>query len=1348
MKRLSLFLKAATMAALALGAMSPWLATAATGPWSWHDITDQLTEKNNRPIWAVAHSNDGWFYTDGQNLWNSGQVYRYDGSTQVNITNDVRNAGIDRVDDIVSDNGSTVLFLQDIVRLDNNLRVIAYRNGSYVNITGNIRTVLNSDEGVSKINGRNGTWYIVTTKGRLFRFDANGANGTQITLPDAIRNHLNYSASALLYNVNNGSPASGTERVVFDIVPVTSNNWLAVVDSSEGSVAFYRFDGSTFTDITTTIGTGIERVLKIASNGTSALISMRNGDGDRFNQNRVTDGSTARDVTIIVSASRYYEGPESLTDAVIGWNGTSWMIVNGKRLYRLADVYPLSGKADYYGHTNDLILAIAGDANNRFVLGGAASDSTYNTTDPSYPLTARLVKVIEDGGTSEGTTSNNTTVTTGGTFGGNRVFTSANGPTVTIQGNPSGFRVKNGGEFAYRATATDTNGVDRIDLYVNDARIQTCKASTCEYRTTYYLKTASTRTVKFWVRATDANGNSTDTSGNPDYLTIDANSNATADGSITNTSTNSTQANTGNGISAWDWLEPNASSFNGGETITYFVGAWDADGISQIQIIANGSVKQTCTLNNATGNTQCSAALYANDYGANTNVFVNAKVVDANGNVLWTTGKNVYRNSTVGTSTNTGTSNATISEYFTPDVTSFGTNDSVTYRVNAQDNDGISRIDLYANDAIRKTCDLGNVTGNIQCETALYANDYSANANVFVKTKVTDVYGNITWSSGRTIYRNGTTSTGTNNTSVYDELNPNVSTLNANETTTYRVNAQDADGVNRIDVYANGSVKQSCTFGNSTGNTQCSAVIYANDYSANSTINVNAKVTDANGNTAWTNGKNITRNSSTGTGSTNATVSDTIVSGITSFGPNESATYRVDAQDNDGISQIQIIANGSVKQTCDLNNATGNVQCSAALYANDYSVNTNVFVNAKITDRYGNVVWTNGKNITRNGSSNGSNNTSNAETKRAVIISLESANLKNGIPFYINAQDNNGISKIEAFVNGNLRKTCYPNGTAVMTSCRYYVTQNDFSANSSFTSTIKVTDGHENAAWTTVMHNVGAWNQNGTNEIIIRKNGSVLTRCTINLSAETGSCQTDREMANLDTTSNFEVSMNASGQNGSNGTSNEMSSWDWLEPGANWLEPGVASISQTSRITYHVGAWASVGIKEVTIYANGNAQPACTFSYGTGNVECAKEILGSSFAVNTWVVMNARIRNMNDREIWTTGQSFKITASGASYNGSQTNPNVNSNGTVTASTNMASYGNSDAITISANGSDPDGVERIELYMNGQKLKTCYGTTCSASTNRYSLLPSNAFYASVFDIYGSYVVSPMQTIRHR
>lgn len=920
MKRfIAIFMAVAT--ALPLVNVPLTRAATVTGPWTWTDLSAQLTERNNRPIWAMANANGSWFYTDGQDLWNGGQVYRYDGSTQVNITSDVRNAGVSRVDDVVSD-GQTVLFLQNIVRMDNQLTVVGYQNGQYLNVTSNVRNALMSDEGVSSISGRNGTWYIVTTKNRLFRWSGNATTPTHIALPDAIVNQLENSPSALIYNVNHGSAATG--RVTLAMLPISNGHWLLIADPTNGSVRFYRYDGSTFSDISGTSAlSNVETVSKSVSNGSQAFLSTYG-----FNRNPQT-GVTVTDG----ASSVHVSSPGVLNNALIAWNGTSWIVLSDKNLYRFVGSFANNSGFASLGTITDYFDTIASDANGRFLLGGAVS--VIGTNAPTNPLTAKLVMVTEGvaspivNDNTNGGTSTDNTVTVGGTFGGDRVYTSPSGPQVRIQGNPSGFRVGNGKEFAYRVTASDANGVDRTDVYVNDARIKACYADVCEFRTTYWVNGQTTRTIKFWTRSTDKAGYSTDTSGSPDFLTVDINSSLTADGTVTNSTnnTNSTGATTDGNGSSWTWLDPNTTTLNKDQSVTFNVGAQDADGLNQIDVYANGSVIRTCTFGNSTANQTCSVVVYANTYTQGTSVFVNAKMTDGKGNVFWSASTTLARSTDTGTGT--GTTTDTTGSNWTwidPNLTTLNKDQSVIFYVGAQDNDGLQQADIYANGSVIRTCSFGGATSNQTCSATISANSYAQGTSVFVNAKLTDATGTVTWTNSTTLTRatdgasNNTGTQAAGKVSAWSWFEPSGD-LARDNTTQFRSGAWAEKGLSSVELWVNGSVKRTCSFSAATGNQSCDLSLNGADYTVGTSIAANAKATDVNGVVSWSDIRTInvvgSATDGTGGGSGNTAGSVTVSSDKTgTYRANDLITITSNGTDADRIGRSELWVNARLAKVC------------------------------------------------------------------------------------------------------------------------------------------------------------------------------------------------------------------------------------------------------------------------------------------------------------------------------------------------------------------------------------------------------------------------------------------------
>lgn len=540
-------------------------------------------------------------------------------------------------------------------------------------------------------------------------------------------------------------------------------------------------------------------------------------------------------------------------------------------------------------------------------------------------------------------------------FGGNRAYSSALGPQVLTQGNPSGFRVGNGKEFAYRATASDADGIDRVEIYVNDARIKTCYSTVCEFRTTYWTNGATTRSIKFWTRATDTRGYSTENSGNPDYLTVDNYSSATADGS-----NGSVLGTTDSSASLWTSLDPNTTALNANQSIAYNVNAQDADGLRQIDVYANGGLLRSCAFNNTATTQTCSASVYGNNYSLGSNIILNAKATDQYGATSWTSNTTLYRSNDG--SYNNGYNSASIWTTLDPNTTTLYVNQNLAFTVNAQNQDGIQRIEIFVNGFVRRSCEFGTNYGTAMCDTRLFANDYSQGTNITANARVTDRFGNATWSNTTTLYRayDGYVNNNTNNNagvSAWSWFEP--STLSRNASTQFRAGAWAERGLSSIELWVNGSVKRTCWFNTAYGNQSCDVSIYGNDYNAGSAISANAKATDRDGKVTWSDLRTITvTNDGTNSGSTgNANVSITSDRNGT-FRANDQITFWSTGWDADGIDRVEIYVNAVRVRTC---YGTGSCSVTVGSFGNSRGT---VSYAATIFDSYGNMNTTGYKHLT------------------------------------------------------------------------------------------------------------------------------------------------------------------------------------------------------------------------------------------------------------------------------------------------------------------------------------------------------------------------------------------------
>lgn len=1041
---------AITASALFSG-MTPALAQ---GNWSWTDISDKIAERQNRPVWAMAYASPYWYLTDGQELWSGGHVWKTEGSVMSDITTEVRNAGLSRVDDIVSD-GQTVLFLKNVTSRNNTFEILSY-DGSFSNRTGMIRNYFAYDEGIASVHGKNGQWAIVSTKGRVMIGSFNGSFTTAVQT-----SQVSLWSTDSGYSMTHDTATPGVGFIPVSAVPMGSSWFIAYRETGSSSMRFVKFTYPATTENITVLPSNFNGLQFLTSNGTNVIVAGNRQVMGLPNTIVYTyDGYTAREVTN--SAASVFTDSQFFHGALIASNGNSWMFLRGKSLYRFDGT-----NFESLGKTRDLFLTVAGNGSGTFLLGGAESNE-YVGNNPSYPLTLKLAKAQESYVANNNTNTNTNTTNAGGTY------TSANGPTLTVSGSPSNFTIVNGDMFNYSISATDPNGVNRMEIYTNGAKIKTCTSTYCDFSAQYFTNGLTTRAVPFYAIAVDNQGNATQSP--TQNLTVNLTGTTTNTSNNTNTAANT--AVTGNGgVQMWTWLEPSQTSIRRDQNIAYHVAAYDTDGIKRIEIILNGNVAKTCDLGRAYGNQECVLNIYGGNYNTGTTVSFNAKIIEGTDQISWTQLQNLSVtdvNSTQNTNTNT-TGDMTVASWFEPSATTINRSGSTTLRTQASAAQGLSRIDIYVNGSILRTCELSRAYGTQNCDYTLNGSNYPNGSQVSMNARATDANGKLAWSNLTSIMiqENAPTNTNTNpstnsNTSVWVSSDPEKTDVMTNETVRFVVGANDVDGIRRIDVFVNGSVGRTCDLGYSiTGNYNCSYVIYGNSYSAGSVFYVNARITDGNGNMTWSDAKTYTIKSigSTSTQTTNSNGSSWVWSdpNVSEIKTNETVRFNVGSYDPQGIRRIELIVNGSTAQSCDLGYAqSGTVQCSVVIHGSNYPAGSSVFVNAKITDGSGNVSWSDPKTYMIKSVDTGTT-APTTPTNGAGSVSITS-NHDNGyannetISFAAVASDVDGVAKIEILVNGDLVKTC-----TNVNSCGY--TGGPYNDRNSVTYAAKMTDTKGNAVY-------------------------------------------------------------------------------------------------------------------------------------------------------------------------------------------------------------------------------------------------------------------------------------------
>lgn len=1015
-----------TLAILSLAAAVPQAASADTGAWQWSDISDKLIVTSNRPVWAIARADSYWYLTDGQELWSGGHVWKTDGFIMSDITVDVRNAGISRVDDIVS-NGSSVLFLKNVAQRNNTVEALAY-NGTFTNLTSQIRQNLSSDESFIQISGQNGTWGIVTSYGRVILYTPS-SNVSRIV---KLANYTPLQYGHYQYYVRaQGSPVGGT--LDFALQPV-QGNWLAMWEDVYGAEHFIKIDNYGNTTNLTAPSNPDDSIVTMVSNGQNVLIGGYRDIKTDSTFAYVFDGSSFRSITQS-SMPPYWFG------ATVGYNGKSWMIIQDKNLYRFDGTSFQS-----YGQTQDYFVQTIGNGNGTFLLGGAVSTNGLST--PSSPLTAKLVRVDEGTNYTNYTSPSVPVVTTNYTYSNEKVGTVnglKNRITYWAWLNPSYRYQANNTKPTYTVGAQSNDGIKKIELYINDVYQKTCLPGNTKKNTTCSM----TINPAAWTLGSKVGSFAKITSGKNRVAYVPASMIVFYDASVSASMT----------------VDNNTPYLVRGSSTNVTINGNGGTGINRIEIYVNGAIKQTCNLNNVTYGT-CSLALNGNDYTVGSGVAFNGRVLAGNDQEAWSwlgnytvTDYNTNYNSNQ--NNNTGTNgNLSAWAWTSPTGNDFSTSDSKTIMSQANAGDGLQTIEILVNGTVKQTCNFSRAYGTQACQVSLYGSNYSNSSQIPVYVRATDYYSR--QATSQTLYLNTNYNNNSNSLSTSVDTSGS-SNLGYNETRSVSFSGTSGNGLRQLDLYANDSLIGTCTYSDITNSTQtCSRSIYGSNYSQGTYVTLKSKATDRNGYTVWsTNNPQlyITNNGSNNNNNTNGTVTLSTTGDRTSYARNETFSLNASANDSDGIRRIDLYANNVLVNSCTVSNTTYG-SCSASVIGSNYTGSSmSLPLQAKVTDTNYNTVLSDIKYVQID-------TPSNYQSTVTFSYSPNQTSFQRNQTFTVtaNATDGNGIQKMEIYANSSLVQTCNSSyGTSA--SCSANITGSNYSNLNSLPIQVRVTDNNSQATW-------------------------------------------------------------------------------------------------------------------------------------------------------------------------------------------------------------------------------------------------------------------------------------------
>ncbi len=952
---LAKFLKRGSVVALFVATLVAITVPAIATPdvWNWTDASSLLPFRDGQSIVFSASTKGATLLSDGEH------AYRFDGTTLTDLTGALRGRDIQTVSGVWSDTNKWLVASTNPT--DTKTRLYVTDGSSWMEMGNGLRL---TRAGVDA-SGYKGQWYIrtyestpdnATQLGSWSLVNGEGSTPVSVQLPATISmNRAGCMGGSACTGVQTFTNINGTWYFLGGSMGTQGSNGKMLQEASAG-IWNVNGNGTTLTPLT-----GIpvfKYVSGVWNGGSEALIGTSDVDTNPFAMDRLWlfNGKELREVTSQALAMGLMS--TDARDVRAAWNGRSWMILGGKRLTRY-DGTTMTAQEQ----TRDAFQTISSNGNGLFVLGGA--ESTQGSQLATLPLTAKLTTVEEN---------LNAPVPSGSVK--NEVLSALYGPKITIDSNPNTLRIGDGKTFAFTATAESPNGIDHIDIYVQGAKVKSCYDNSCTYTQVYWTNHELTRRVDFVARAVDTKGYANDTK--QTWLVVDQRSNATGPVVVderTPVVIPSLQTWTQDEAAPtmWtEWLDPRPSVLLTSDSVTYHVAAKDARGVTSIEVWVNGKNINTCSFSAETLTIrQCSFTLRGADYGFGTTVFANANIRSTNKNA-WTKGVSIVRDTTPAkpkgvsaqsTHSTASTALTTATSQLAPNTGTTMRGTAVTYTVSAQNNIlGIDRIEISLNGQIYRTCKFGNAMSRVDCTATVDTMKYTSGATLTFAGWLVDTQGHTLNAETRSVgirtntqQTNTTSATRDQNMTAWTWLAPMVSELTEGRTTTYSVGSWSPNGVTRIEMIVDGTVRGSCVWTAGTGNRECSYDVKTSDWSHGHTVSVNARVIDAKGNIVWTEPRVITiKRSWEPTGP--ASYVQLEVNRPTGYLATSDLTFTMRGWSQSGVKKIELFVNGAIAATC---------PTDACTYTLKNVIIPTVEYSARLTDSLGRETWTDLKGTER-----------------------------------------------------------------------------------------------------------------------------------------------------------------------------------------------------------------------------------------------------------------------------------------------------------------------------------------------------------------------------------------------
>jgi hypothetical protein len=810
--------------------------------WTWSDKSVELPIRDDIRFTSMASRQGAWLLSDGNSL------LRFDGSKVTDLTQQARDRGLRSIKLIASDNRNWLVWNKSANDVRGQLWL--HDDSTWTDIS----SVLPPSVETLEATGYAGSWMLRAssrgTSRSIFLSSVNAAPSDLVLpinasalAPGCIKES---SGSTLCTGVNRAMSAGGVWFLIGGATEARSANGIT---PERTSMKLWRLSGTEFIAVKNVPAAKFVSNIWQTEAGVMVATSESPMSPRLADRLWIFNGYSWRELSPQAKALGLL--PADVTNMKVAYGGTSWMIISGNTLYRY-DGTTIRSKGDARVTVN----ALAGG--NGFTLTGMDANGLASL----FAISDRVIDEPKD---------------TTPVANAAAIASLLSGTDLRVDGIPSDAIVGEGRGFTFRASAEDAAGIDRIEVYVNGARIRICEGNACEFTQTYWAMLQAERKVIFQAKAWNKLGVATDSR----IITLVVKQNSTA--GLNPVSTGSVSVGLskdfGTGMAFAAWTDPAGSILSSGNTASYFVAGQDKlDGLAFVEVWVNGTIVQTCAAGNTKNEFRCETKLSASDYPNGTDVFMNARLEDSKGNSLWVPGTTLTRPAQTvivtgadSPSSDTSdisplTSNIPTTPVFAsklslePAAKDVRRGTTVTVRAKSQNNlVGLDRVEIAYGGITRQICRYGVAMSETTCDLTIDTSAFADNTSLSFTARATDANGQEVWSNGASITIHGSTWTPTQAAASADTkgftqwswLSPEIVELENSQEATYTVGSWSPEGVKSIEIVANGAVRKTCDFLSGTASRECSYVLRPSDWNHGDTVTVNARITDLSGNVIW-----------------------------------------------------------------------------------------------------------------------------------------------------------------------------------------------------------------------------------------------------------------------------------------------------------------------------------------------------------------------------------------------------------------------------------------------------------------------------------------------------------------